>query len=162
MDIFSHGLWSYAVFHKNKSNAVKALLSGILPDIISFGPHFILSIFSGSFVRGKPSLNSIPEYIFTLYNLTHSLIIFILSALLIYIITKKFYIWLLAWPLHVFVDIFTHDASFFPTPFLFPISDFRFNGYSWAHPEFLLINYSLIILVYIYIFIYRKKQKKWK
>mgnify|MGYP001574126082 FL=1 len=159
MDIFSHGLWSYAIFHRKKY-ALKAVLAGILPDILSFGPHFILSIFAGSFVRGKPSLSSIPEYVSTLYNLTHSLIIFTIVVLLIYIFFRKFYIWLLAWPLHTFVDIFTHDASFFPTPFLYPISNYRFNGYSWGHPKFLLIDYSLIVLVYIFIFYSKKRKKK--
>ncbi len=161
MDIFSHGLWSYAVFHRKKY-ALKAVLAGVLPDIISFGPHFILSIFVGSFISGKPNLSSIPNYIFTMYNLTHSLIIFIFVALLLFLITKKFYVWLLAWPLHTIVDIFTHDINFFPTPFLWPLSNYRFNGYSWGHPKFLIVNYSLLVIVYIFIFLYNKKLKKWK
>ena len=112
------------------------------------------------FVRGKPSLSSIPEYVFTLYNLTHSLITFIVAALLIFIITKKFYLWLLAWPLHTTVDIFSHGIDFFPTPFLWPLSNYKFNGYSWGHPKFLLVNYALIIIVYLYIFLIYKRRKK--
>lgn len=157
MDIFSHGLWSYVIF--NKKDKWKAVLSGILPDVISFGPYFVMSIFAGSFTRGKPGLDSLPSYVFSLYNITHSFITFVLIALLLYIITRKFYLWLLAWPLHVFIDIFSHDASFFPTPFLYPISSYRFSGYNWAHPKFIIINYILLIIAYVYLSANKKRNK---
>ncbi|MAG47998.1 hypothetical protein CL617_05310 [archaeon] len=158
MDIFAHGFWSYAIFHR-RSYALKAVLAGILPDIVSFGPHFLLSIFAGTFTRGKPGIETISDSTFMLYNFTHSFIIFIFVALLIFIITKKVYLWLLAWPLHTFVDIFTHSTDFFPTPFLFPLSSYKFDGHAWGNKYFMIANYSVLIIVYLLIFYYSRKRK---
>jgi len=157
MDIFAHLLWSYIAFHKTRQKFL-AVLFGILPDILSFGPFFLMNFFSESQVFGKPDLLSIPNYVFLSYNLTHSLIIALIVILFVFVITKKIYYFLLAWPLHIFIDIFTHTKEFFPTPFLYPISDFKIGFISWANPIFMLINYILIFSCLIYI-IWKKRKK---
>lgn len=63
-----------------------------------------------------------------------------------------------AWFLHILMDIPTHTYRFYPTPFLWPVSDVKLNGFSWATPWFMIVNYSIIILIYLYF--YLKKQKK--
>lgn len=52
------------------------------------------------------------------------------------------------WLLHIIMDIPTHSYAFFPTPVLWPLFGWKFNGFSWATPWFLILNYSLLILVY--------------
>jgi hypothetical protein len=157
MDIFAHGFWSYFLFYKDR-NKFLAILFGVLPDLLSFGILFLANL--PTFLTSKPGppdISTIPQYVHISYNLTHSLIIAFIVILLVYIITKKFHYFLLTWPLHIFIDIFTHTKEFFPTPFLYPISNFKLNGISWANPTFMAINYSLILLAIIYI-IWKKKK----
>ncbi len=150
MDIFAHFFWTYALFHKTKKPWLAALF-GIVPDLLSFGMLFVINIFTGKFF-GRPELSSVPSFVTKSYNFTHSLIIFSIILLIIYLITKKVYIFLLGWPLHILLDIPSHTNKFFPTPFLFPISGYTFSGVSWANPIFMIINYSLLIIIYIIIF----------
>ena len=157
MDTLAHGLWTYAIFYKTKSPKL-AVLFGVLPDLISFLPFIILN--GGLNHFGKPHLNDIPTSIIKSYNFTHSLVIAIFAILLITLVARKFYIFLLAWPIHILIDIPTHETTFFPTPFLYPISDLRVSGISWARPEMLAINYLALIIVYA--FIIRNKIKNGK
>ncbi len=157
MDIFAHGLWSFAIFHKRKDRWL-AVLFGLLPDLLAFGPHLIYSLLFGSAAFGKPALLAIPSYVFTVYNVTHSLVIFAFVLILLFIITKKVYLPLFAWALHIFVDIPSHTDAFFPTPFLWPISSFHINGVSWGNPYFMIVNYSALTAVFTYIFFCKRKK----
>ena len=149
MDTLAHGLWTYVIFHKTKFPKL-AILFGILPDLISFMPLFITRIISNQFMD-RPNLIKIPNYVKISYNFTHSLVIAAFVIFLVTLIARKFYIFLLAWPLHILIDIPTHEAAFFPTPFLYPISDLRISGISWAKPEMLAINYLALLIVYAFI-----------
>src|SRR3989338_9551381 len=93
MDIFAHGLWSFGIFHKKKY-VWWVVLFGVLPDILSFGILLIINILGGNFIRGRPSLESLPNWLYSAYNMTHSLIIFLAVFLVVYLITKKWF-----WPL---------------------------------------------------------------
>lgn len=152
MDTLAHGLWSFAVFH-NKKYALLATFFGVLPDILSFGILFIINLINGNFHRGPPPLNTIPKWLFAAYNLTHSLVVFIAVFLIVFLITKSWFWPLLAWAIHIIIDVPTHSTKFFPTPFLWPISDYVFNGISWATPWFMLLNYGSLLIVFILIFI---------
>ncbi|MBI2101193.1 hypothetical protein HYT53_01145 [Candidatus Woesearchaeota archaeon] len=159
MDIFAHGLWSFAIFHKKKY-AWMATLFGILPDLLSFGIIFVISLLNGNLRRVPPALSSLPEWLFAAYNMTHSLIVFFIVFLLIYIFTKKWLWALTAWAAHIVIDIPTHSTRFFPTPFLWPLSDYVFNGISWGTPWFMLVNYSSLLAVFLVIAHNRAKDKK--
>ena len=159
MDIFAHGLWSYAVFHKKKYVWL-AVLFGLLPDFLSFGIIFVMNLFNGKFHRGPPAISTLPEWLFAAYNLTHSLLMFIAVFFLIYLITKKWFWPLTAWAIHIITDIPTHSTRFFPTPFLWPLSDYVFNGISWATPWFMLLNYSALMVVFIIIAHNKAKENK--
>jgi hypothetical protein len=64
-------------------------------------------------------------------------------------VQKKPMMELLAWPLHILVDMPTHSSEFFPTPFLWPLSDFTINGISWGTPWIFIPNVVLIIVLYL-------------
>jgi len=147
MDILAHFLWTFGIFFKSKDR-VKAGLMGIMPDLLSFGPHMIMSLIFGTIAFGKPDINSIPNSVFVFYSITHSLIIFSLVMLLIYFFTKRVYWFVFGWLIHILIDIPSHSKEFFPTPFLWPLSDFTFNGISWGTPWFMIINYSTLVIVY--------------
>ncbi len=159
MDIFAHGLWSYAVFHKKKY-AWLAVLFGVLPDILSFGILFIMNLINGGLRRGPPSLSSLPDWLFAAYNMTHSFVIFLLVFFTVYVLTKKWFWPLTAWALHILIDIPTHSFRFFPTPFLWPITGYKFDGISWATPWFMLLNYSVLLIAFIVIAYNGQKKKE--
>lgn len=158
MDIFAHGLWTYAVFHKKKYVWL-AVLFGLLPDLLSFGIFFSINLVNGDLARGRPSLESIPTWIFASYNVTHSLLVFSFVFLIIYLVTKKWFLPLTAWGLHIITDIPTHSDRFFPTPFLWPVSSYRFDGISWATGWFMLLNYGALLVVFLVIAHNRRKRK---
>lgn len=161
MDIFSHGLYGGVAFGRiSKRDYITAFLFGIMPDLLAFGPLFIISLFSGN-TMGRPSLETIPSYVFTVYDLTHSLVIYaVFFAILWFWGYRRFAKLTLAWPLHILVDIPTHDASFFPTPFLWPLSNFHINGVSWGQPMIFIPNVILLLCLYGYWYIRRRKARK--
>jgi len=107
---------------------------------------------------GKPDLASIPNYVFAGYNFGHSLIIFLIVFCVIYYITRSVPIVIGGWLLHILLDVPTHTTEFFPTPFLLPLNNFRFNGISWSDPIFMIMNYGLLFVIYVYLFIKVKRK----
>lgn len=159
MDFVAHALWSFALFCRTKDKWLAAFF-GVLPDFLSFGPHFAASALNG-FEFGKPELSSIPEYVFIAYNVTHSLVIFAIVLGLVYLFTKKIFLPLFAWALHILIDIPTHTTDFFPTPYLWPLPTPYINGFSWGNKYFMLLNYTALILVYLfYVFHVHKRIRK--
>ena len=159
MDIFAHGLWSYAIFHR-KRYVWLAVLFGVLPDILSFGVFVAENLINGNIQRGPPPINTIPLWVFASYNLTHSFVVFIATFLLIYLLTKSLFWPLTAWGIHIMIDIPTHSSRFFPTPFLWPLSSYTFDGISWFSPWFMILNYSTLLVVFVVIAYNRAKGKK--
>lgn len=165
MDIISHGLWGgIAVGRKNKKQFWLSFLFGILPDLFSFGilsAFTILGLSSGpDWNNGPPDMNVIPSFVSYLYNITHSLIIFALVFGLVWLIRKKPFLPLLAWGLHVLVDIPSHSFKFFPTPFLWPISDFTVNGIGWGQPAVFFPDVILLAVCYFGWWVLRKMGKE--
>ena len=161
MDIVSHGLWGGAAFgRKNKKSFLIAFISGIGPDFFSFGVFFI-STFLGVSERSRfssepPDPALIPAYVHNFYNVSHSLIVFAAVFVALWVIFRQPVWEFSAWGLHILFDIPTHSYQFFPTPFLWPISDFKINGWSWASPWIFFPNLVILALVYIW-FIRAKK-----
>ena len=100
---------------------------GVFPDLVSLGIHFAMDIFAGNGVRW----HAIPDFIFTLYHLTHSLVGIAAGYGLIVWWRRALWLPALAWPLHVLTDIPTHGTGVFLTPILWPFSDWSFAGWSW-------------------------------
>ena len=154
MDYFAHGLWSYIFFNKTKK-PLYAVLFGILPDSTSWLIYMVVRIFTGSLAMGKPNLHTVPPWMDTLYGISHSLIIFLLVAIIVYLVYKKIPIYLFAWPIHILIDIPTHSRDFLPTPFLWPISNWAFPGISWG-TRWLFVSYWSLIIVLIIFIVFRK------
>lgn len=165
MDFISHGLWGGIAFgRKNKKFFLWSFLIGIAPDVFSFGILMVVN-FVG-FLRGSssnwhggsgaPDASQIPEFVHVLYNVTHSLVVFSLVFLLVWFIFKKPFWPLAAWGLHILVDIPTHSAEFFPTPFLWPFSNFYISGINWSNPWIFFSDWILIFLAYGAWFLRRK------
>lgn len=156
MDYFSHGLWSYIFFHRIKK-PIYAVLFGLMPDTFSWVIYAIYNILTGSFF-GKPNLDLIPDWAFTLYGISHSLIIWSVIILALFIVLRKVPLYVFAAPISIIMDVPTHSREFLPTPFLWPVSNWHFPGFSWGQGWFLLINYAFIFSLLGYI-IYKKRKK---
>ena len=154
MDVVAHGLWGGAAFAAGKKSWYwAAFLIGMAPDLLSFGifhllrPDWMVSRLAGE-ISGPPSPSILPPYVFHAYNVTHSLIVCAAAFLLLWwwLGTVP---WLLGpWALHIVCDIPTHAASYFPTPFLWPLSTPFVDGVSWASREFMVANYAALAVVY--------------
>ncbi len=164
MDIISHGLWGgIAVGRRSRRNYWLAFLFGIAPDLVSFGVYF-LAIFLGlsprpAFRMEPPQDNFIPGYVHSLYNFSHSLVIFLLAFLIVFLIFRRPIYEMLAWGLHIVVDIFTHSNAFFPTHFIWPISDYHFNGIPWSHPIIFIPDVILLVILYLWWYLYKIRKK---
>ncbi len=166
MDTLSHGLYAGIAFgRRSKRDYLTAFLFGIGPDILSFGPFFLGAILGLEDWPGRgaepPSSDLIPGFVYLLYDFTHSFLIYALFfALLWWLGRKSFALLTLGWPLHILVDIPTHSAIFFPTPFLWPISNFYIDGHPWGSPEIFLPNVVLLVGLYAYWYTHRRKNRK--
>ncbi len=135
-----------------------------MPDLIAFGPYFILAFLGlvprpGFYLSGHLPPFAIPQFVYALYSISHSLIVFAVVFGIVWLILKKPRLTMLAWAFHIVLDIPTHDISFFPTPFLWPFSHFEVNGVSWAHPMVLVPDIILLVALYAYFFVVRKNKR---
>lgn len=172
MDFISHGLWGgIAAGRKNKKDFWKSFTWGAMPDILPFGPFFLVRIYrmivgDGGYVfSGPPDGSSIPQYVFQLYSVTHSYFTFLFVFLIFYLIYKKPNWLMIGWLIHITMDIFTHSKAFFPTPFLWPFSSYRYDGTPWSNLYILLPNIIILACLYIYFFIIKpimRKRIEWK
>ncbi|MBI3671680.1 hypothetical protein HY249_02705 [Candidatus Azambacteria bacterium] len=113
------------------------------------------------------SIEPVPQdtlFIFSLtsalYNISHSLIVFCIVFFAVYLIFKR-PVWELgAWLLHILIDIPTHSYKFFPTPFLWPVSNWKYDGFSWGNPTFLISNYLSILAVYVLLYLLERRRLK--
>tara|TARA_B100000929_G_scaffold57254_1_gene42898 strand:- start:776 stop:1258 length:483 start_codon:yes stop_codon:yes gene_type:complete len=159
MDTLSHALYGKGFFGYRKYRWF-SFLFGALPDLLSFGLYFLYILLS-NIVKldfGKSSDDTIPYWVYDLYDFSHSIVIAFIFIGIAYKINKDFAFPMLAWPSHIILDFFTHSIEFFPTPIFWPVSDFKFDGIPWSTPSILIINVICILLL----FVYRKKKKNIK
>ena len=104
-----------------------AFLFGVFPDLASLGIHFGMDMILGNGVRWK----EIPDFVFTLYNVTHSLFGMAVCIGLLAWWKRALFVPALAWPLHVLMDVPTHGHGIFMTPLFWPFSERGFAGWNW-------------------------------
>lgn len=176
MDILAHTLWANAVAREaneiaEKKNQVdkKFHISvgwtawwGVFPDLFAFSIPFVLRFyfilvggnsFSTFFQRPHVEGGNINgagfDLAHNLYQYSHSLVIWAVVFSLVWIFYKRPRYELLGWALHILLDIPTHVLAFFPTPFLFPLSNYKFPyGIQWSNQWFMIINYGALLLVW--------------
>ncbi|MEK7520096.1 MAG: hypothetical protein AAB581_02530 [Patescibacteria group bacterium] len=177
MDIFSHGLWAGAgalALKKKiglKINPWVAGWWGLFPDLFAFTIP-TLWILSGV-LTGTLDRNAFPDphaaepappdglpmlqLASMLYNWSHSLVIFALVFGIVWFVLRR-PVWELGgWLLHILADIPTHSYQFFPTPVFWPLFTWKFDGFSWGTPWFLIPDYILLAVVF-YLLLRKRKQ----
>jgi len=147
MDIFAHALWSYIMFNSVELPFL-AVFFGVFPDLISWTPYFFVRLFEGTF--GKPTAK-VPRWTNMLYNVSHSIFVFGITIAVVAIITGSVPVYLWAWLVHIIIDIPSHTRTFLPTPFLWPVSKWKFPGFNWGARWFMILNYLSIVIVLLII-----------
>jgi len=125
---------------------------GIFPDLFAFTIPFVIGIWGwvsrSGFQYGRETIASGIAPI--LYNYSHSLVIWLVVFGIVWAIYKRPRWELLGWALHILIDIPSHANGFYLTPVFFPISGWKFtHGVSWAHPMFMLVNYSAMLVAWV-------------
>jgi len=157
--------WRRPLFAVPRLSMGRMVFWGAFPDIFAFIPFFLWLL--GNLLLGEVALSAMPRpsdmepmpsggapiYRATaaLYQFSHSLVLFLLSFLIAWLLFRRPLWEMGAWCLHIFLDIFTHSYNFYPTPFLWPVSLVKFNGVGWDHPWFLVLNYSAIALALLWL-----------
>lgn len=176
MDTLSHGLWGGLIAKAANRTQSKvsygwAMWWGMFPDLIAFGIPFLwlfstivftpLSLSDIAGMRNQEPPMFPGSYWFStfapiVYQYSHSLVLFVALFAIVFFVQRSIPWVLLGWPLHILMDIPFHTAKFYPTPFLWPLSDVKINGTPWSTPWILLGNYAALIILYL-IFRYRQR-----
>jgi hypothetical protein len=146
MDILAHMLWAnYGAragnvkLEKKKKPLIHlgwVTFFGVFPDLFAFAIPMILAapkIISSGLSRDNHHFG-ISE---VLYQYSHSLVLWAVVFLVVWAIYKRPRYELLGWTLHILIDIPSHGNGFYLTPFLFPVSEYRFtHGIPWSIHSF--------------------------
>lgn len=153
MDLISHALWGGIAYGRRTRKAFLTAASiSLLPDVFTeglFGVLYVLRIGNmPGWEHGHPNITEYPIWAQNFYNFTHSTIVFTLCFFLIWAFVRK-PVWIICtWGLHILIDIPTHSLDLFPTPFLWPISNYKINGLGWHHPIVIGANILLLLCAY--------------
>lgn len=148
MDTFSHALWGGGLFGY-RGHILIALFFGAFPDLISFGLWIPSYFMANGLSIGPPSFDSLPLWLYTTYNTTHSLIVSGSVVVMVACWRKDIAFAMLAWPFHIVLDIPFHTADFFPTEMLWPFSDFVIDGIAWSNPWIWFSNIAGLFVLYL-------------
>ncbi len=155
MDIVAHGLWAAAGAVTARKSAAARIRVGwtvwwaMFPDLLAFGPLVAIGLWL-RLTRGPDALRGghLPRFGVPLYPVGHSLIVFLLVFAVASLLARRIVLELLGWLSHILIDIFTHSFRYYATPFLWPVSDIRFNGLPWWTPWFWCSTYAALAIVY--------------
>jgi hypothetical protein len=179
MDILAHGLWAGAVAKTlqrlggKRVNFRATVAWGIAPDLVAFSGLFsflLLGLVQGELSAARiatpefmsqPPWNGHPIFRITtvLYNLTHSAVLFLAVFGVICGLLRRPCWEMGGWLLHILLDIPTHSRSFYPTPFLWPVSDLTADGVSWTEPWMVAANYGAIASIWGWLHISRRRPR---
>lgn len=150
MDIVAHALWAtVAAKTVNRNHPARLRVAwfaawAAFPDVFAFAPDVVTRLWRGH------------HHHFGLYELSHSLVVFVPVFALASLLFRRPVWELLGWALHILMDIPTHSAHF-PTPFLWPLSSYEFFGVSWRQWWFTAFNYSALALAFLFLWIGRRR-----
>ena len=140
--IISHAIIGYLLFQQ------RGLFYSILPDIIGFGPYFTkLGLnykdinFKKKMITWAP-ISKMNKNDWFLYNISHSLILW---CIIYYILKDKAIYGAI---FSIVMDIFLHSNKEWKGPaFLYPLTEYRFDGIHWLSKKGMIITASVIILL---------------
>ena len=158
MDILADALWTAGAAlplrrRLRRSFSLNgAIFWGVFPDIFSFAVPALVRVcwyLSGttSYLLPDPKGPQHFRFVWTLNYASHSLLVFGLVFGVAWLLVKRPILEMLAWGLHILIDIPTHQGIF-ALHFLWPLSSLGVSGLRWENHWFLVVNYAALFLLY--------------
>lgn len=163
MDILAHALWTTgATVPLRRRFRVPPSLGwatfwGVFPDVFSFAIPATVRIWwylSGttSSLLPTPGGPQHFQWVWPLYYASHSLLVFAAAFGIAWLLARRPIFAMLAWGLHILIDIPTHQGIF-SLHFLWPLSSYGFSGLRWEAHWFLAANYAALLVFYSWLWI---------
>jgi hypothetical protein len=175
MDIVAHTLWAgvaVAVLRRHRPISRRTLVATIgmaaLPDVAQLlpivawwwfgeGTLAIVLAYATAVPGHEPALPPLVHWFsHHLHCIMHSALVAGVVTLLLWALTRRLWIPLLGWWLHIVIDVFTHSADYYPTPVLYPITERGFDGVAWNTPWAMALNYTALAAVAVWLFVRRR------
>jgi hypothetical protein len=145
VEIIAHGLWTAAAAVRASRSGARfraplpwAVFWGVFPDLLAFGPPVAAGLWfwavGGAAAEHGSRLHHHVDLGIPLYPTGHSLVIFAGVFALASLAARRPIVSMLGWLLHILIDIPTHGHGYYPTRFLWPFSNYGFNGIPWWNP----------------------------
>lgn len=176
MDIAAHALWAGAgitVLGRHRpiapATAAATVLLAALPDIVHMLPLLAwwavgdgtLAAVRAYAVALPGQEPAMPPWVALashhLHCVMHSLFAVGGATLLVWAVRRTLWIPLLGWWSHIVIDVFTHSATFYPVPVLYPLTDRGFDGVAWNTPWFMVLNYTALAAVGVWLLLTRAR-----
>lgn len=180
MDIIADGLWAVVAAKAANKKLKKPINSwlagfwGIFPDLFSFWIAMIWVLWGmaegtmqfSDMPRHPDSAEQMPlqafwvyQISYDLYNISHSAVVFFAIFFLTWIVLRKPHLELFGWFVHLLVDIPTHTLENFPTPLLWPLSEWKIDGLAYWHLNWFAPLTYIFIFFLLYLLRNHKKKK---
>ena len=170
MDIVAHGLWAAVGVGLARQRwpiarrtAAATVATAVMPDLLQLVPLLgiaigsregmaVLPAYIGALPGAEPSLPATVQWLsHHLHCIPHSAVIAGAATLLVWAVTKSFWLPLAGWWSHIVIDFFTHSADFYPAPVLYPFTEWGFDGWAWNTPMALALNYAALVAAGLYL-----------
>jgi hypothetical protein len=170
VDILAHALWAgigvtlaRRRWKVTRRTAVITVGLAVLPDVMHLLPIIAWWLFGdGTFAAIKAYAIAAPGeepmlpplvnlWSHHLHCIMHSAIVAGAVTAMSWVITRSLWIPLLGWWSHIVIDVFTHSASFYPVPVLYPITERGFDGLAWNTPWFMVLNYLTLAIIVLWL-----------
>ena len=177
MDIVAHTLWAgvaVAVLRRYRPVSRRAVVATMgmaaLPDVAQLlpivawwwfgeGTLAVVLAYATAVPGHEPALPSTVQWFsHHLHCIMHSALVAGAVTLLLWLLTRRLWIPLLGWWLHIVIDVFTHSAEYYPAPVLYPITERGFDGVAWNTPWALALNYVALGAVGVWLALRRRKR----
>jgi hypothetical protein len=127
-----------------------AVFFGVFPDLVTFTIPACLRIW-WRLTGASQSLLPTPdgphfEWVWGLYNCAHSLLVFGVFFVGLWLVTRRPVLETLGWMLHILLDSFTHRGMF-AIQLLWPASSIHLDGIPWETGWFLAATYGTLATV---------------
>jgi hypothetical protein len=164
MEVVAHALWATAAAKAvNRTDSLRIRTAwfafwSVFPDLFAFAPAVAAVLWYR--LSGASQVHAHVHHLLGvgLYDLSHSLIVFAPLFAAVCVAFRRPVWCMLGWALHILMDIPTHSAHF-PTPFLWPVSCYRFIGVSWWSWQFMALSYTALALVYVSLWKSRRPER---
>ena len=128
---------------------------GVFPDVLAFGLPALVGLWvryvGGTGFEVSMHGGRLPHVHLglPLYQIGHSLVVFAVVFGVSALVARRPVVGLLGWPLHIVIDMATHSHRYYATRFLWPLSDYGFDGIPWWTPWFHWCTYGALAVVYL-------------